>query len=603
MTTTDKMKKKKLRHLEYYTLQKEFDNLYLKSSQGKLFYNLTDLMLDERNILLSFRNIKRNKGSKTPGVDNLNIKDIENKTPEELIRLVQSRLNNYKPSPVRRVWIDKPGKAEKRPLGIPTIEERICQQCLLQVLEPITEAKFHKHSYGFRPNRGTKNAIKRFKHLVFTGGLHYVVDIDIKSFFDTVNHNKLLKQLWSLGIRDTRILAIINKMLKAEIEGEGVPTCGVPQGGIASPLISNVVLNELDHWIISQWETFKSNNTYSRKGSMHEALKKTNLKEMWIVRYCDDFKILCRNHKDAQKVFIAVKNWLKERLGLEINHEKSGIANLRRRPSEFLGIAIKVVKKKNLFVTRSDITNKAKNKIKSELRKRVIKIHKHPSKEKVNLLNSTILGIQNYYSMATLVNLSLTKIAYIVNRFIEKSLKQIVTTRGSPTRLYKKLYGDYSRKILYAYGVPIFHLGGVKFSTPPVFNPKICNYTVEGRNLIHQNLKAIDTEIIRYLLENPDNKRSAEFNDNRISIYSAQYGKCAITGKKLVKGEMICYNKTPLKFGGTDYFNNLIFISEIAYILILEKSTQKQQEIQSIINLNEKQLAMVEKLRNLAEKL
>jgi RNA-directed DNA polymerase len=601
MTTTDKLKKKKLRHLEYYSLQKDFDNLYEKSKQGKQFDNLMNLILCENNIMLAFRNLKKNKGSKTPGVDGKNIKIIEMKTPEELVRMVGEIFKDYKPSPVRRVWIDKPGKAEKRPLGIPTIEERICQQCFLQVLEPIMEAKFHNHSYGFRPNRSTKNAIRRFKHLVFVSKLHYVIDIDVKGFFDNVNHNKLLKQLWTLGIRDKQTLSIINKMLKAEIEGEGIPICGVPQGGICSPILSNVVLNELDYWVSSQWETFKSTNKYKAKGSMHSVLKQSKLKEMWIVRYCDDFKILCRNHKDAQKTYIAVKNWLKERLGLEINHAKSGIVNLRRRHSEFLGLKIKVVKSKNSFVTRSDMTDKAKAKITSELKKQIINIRKHPSKEKINLLNSQILGIQNYYSMATLINLSLGKINYRFNRTINKSLKRIITTRGSPNKLYTSLYGNYNRKIYYIYGIPIFYLGGIKFKPPPIFNPKICNYTEMGREEIHQKLTFVDTKIIRYLMENPDNKRSAEYNDNRISLYSSQLGKCAITGTKLEIDEMVCYNKLPINKGGTDYFNNLIYISQIAESLIKEKDSSKYEELKTFLNLNKNQLAKVEKLRALAE--
>lgn len=334
---------------------------------------------------------------------------------------------------------------------------------------------------------------------------------------------------------------------------------------------------------------------------MHLALKRTKLKEMWIVRYCDDFKILCRNHKEAEKTFIAVITWLKERLGLEINHEKSGITNLRRRTSEFLGIEIKVVKKRNLYTTRSNITTKTKNKIKFELKKRIIDIRKNPNKENVNLLNSTILGIQNYYSMATLISISMNEISYRVDRFIEKTLKRIVTTRGSPTKLYTKLYGEYNRKTFYMRGIPIFQLGGIKFKPPPIFNPKICNYTIEGRKLIHENLITINVKAIRYLLENPDNKRSVEYNDNRISVYSAQYGKCAITGKHWGIDEMTCYNKIPLKLGGTDYFKNLIYISEIVKDFIREKDINKQEILQNLLNLNEKQLAKVEKLRKLAE--
>lgn len=140
-------------------------------------------------------------------------------------------------------------------LGIPTIEDRLIQQCIKQILEPILEAKFYEHSYGFRPERNTGHAIARVQALT-KKGYHFVVDIDIKGFFDNVNNGKLLKQLWTLGIREKRLLSVISRMLKAKIDGIGIPEKGTPQGGILSPLLANVVLNELDWWIASQWSDF-----------------------------------------------------------------------------------------------------------------------------------------------------------------------------------------------------------------------------------------------------------------------------------------------------------------------------------------------------------
>ena len=161
-----------------------------------------------------------------------------------------------------------------RPLGIPTIWDRIFQQCILQILEPICEAKFHKHSYGFRPNRNTHHAKARLEFLINQSGLHHCVDVDIKGFFDNVNHSKLLKQIWSLGIRDKSLLSIISKLIKSRDCMEKVYQLkGTPQGGILSPLLSNIVLNELDWWVSNQWETFESDFKYSTNGSKYQALK------------------------------------------------------------------------------------------------------------------------------------------------------------------------------------------------------------------------------------------------------------------------------------------------------------------------------------------
>jgi RNA-directed DNA polymerase len=281
------LKRKKLRHNEYYNLQECFDNLYAQSVNGDKFYGLTELMSSNENIRLAYRNIKRNTGSKTAGTDKLTIKDISHLSVEDVVVKVQSMFQRFEPQKVRRVLIPK-ANGKVRPLGIPTIWDRILQQCILQMLEPICEAKFHKHSYGFRPNRSTHHAKARFEFLINQTGLHHCIDVDIKGFFDNVNHSKLLKQIWALGIRDKSLLSIISKLLKAEIAGEGLPTKGTPQGGILSPLLSNIVLNELDWWVSNQWETFVSDFEYKTNGIRYQALKKSGLKECFIVRYADD---------------------------------------------------------------------------------------------------------------------------------------------------------------------------------------------------------------------------------------------------------------------------------------------------------------------------
>ena len=216
MTDTKQKKNSKLRHAEYYDMQDTMDKLYHDSKAGKTFTNLMELIDSDDNIKLAYRNIKRNSGSTTAGMDRKTILDIEKLSEEDYLRIMHSKFRWYKPKAVKRVEIPKPN-GKMRPLGIPSIWDRLVQQCILQILEPICEAQFHERSNGFRPNRSAEHAIAQANLLMFKVRLHYVVDIDIKGFFDNVNHTKLIQQMWAMGIRDKKLICIIRAMLKAPI--------------------------------------------------------------------------------------------------------------------------------------------------------------------------------------------------------------------------------------------------------------------------------------------------------------------------------------------------------------------------------------------------
>ena len=227
------LKKRKLRNAEYYDFQSVQDKLYARSSKNGIFQNLMQYVLMEENIKLAYRNIKKNDGSKTAGVDDRTIKNLAKIDAEKLVKIVRDKLVWYTPQAIRRVEIPKDDNPAKiRKLGIPTIMDRLLQQCFLQVLEPVCEAKFHERNNGFRPNRSQEHAIAQCYKFISGSELHFVVDIDIKGFFDNVSHGKLLKQMWSMGIRDKQVLSIISAMLKAEVAGIGFPEKGTAQGGL-----------------------------------------------------------------------------------------------------------------------------------------------------------------------------------------------------------------------------------------------------------------------------------------------------------------------------------------------------------------------------------
>lgn len=579
-------KQKKLRHLEYYDLQEVFDKLYADSKQGEVFTNLMDIIRDENNIRLAYRNIKRNAGSVTAGVDGITINDIEKLDAEKYVDIIQRKLAWYKPKPVRRKEIEKPNGGT-RPLGIPTITDRLVQQCILQVLEPICEAKFHERSNGFRPNRSAEHAMAQCYKMIQQMNLYFVVDVDIKGFFDNVNHTKLIKQMWTLGIRDKQLICIIKEMLKAPVvmqDGSVIyPDKGTPQGGILSPLLANIVLNELDWWIAGQWETIPTNKVkthFKKDGSMdngkkYTSLRKTsNLKEMYIVRYADDFKIFCRKRSDADKVFVAVKQWLSERLKLQVSEEKSKVVNLKRHYSDFLGFRLKAVPKCDKYVVSAYMSEKA---LKRETEKLIgqIKNIEYPKNAKeealaVSLYNSMVWGIHNYYRYATNINLDCRKIQFRINSLMRNRLRDRVKKNGIIKSEYvRKNYGA-SKQMRFIGGVAVCPIGYIKTKNPMYKKAVICKYTEEGREEIHKNLKfdELRLTVLHMLATVQIPNRCIEYMDNRVSLYAVQCGKCAVTGRILWIDEIHCHHKKPVSQGGTDEYKNLAIVHKDVHRLI-----------------------------------
>lgn len=611
-------KQKKLRHLEYYDLQECFDNLYAKSKQGGVFTKLMEIISSEENIRLAYRNIKRNSGSYTSGADNLNIKDIEKLSAEKLAEIIQRKLKFYKPKPVRRVEIPKPN-GKTRPLGIPTIVDRLVQQCILQVLEPICEAKFHERSNGFRPNRSAENALAQCYRMIQRQHLYFVVDVDIKGFFDNVNHSKLIRQMWAMGIRDKQLICIIKQMLKAPIilpDGNKIfPTKGTPQGGILSPLLANIVLNELDWWISSQWETMPTHRNYyigiNSNGSLNKSgifkvLRESELKEMYIVRYADDFKIFCRKRSDADKIFIAVKKWLKDRLKLEISEEKSKVVNLKKRYSEFLGFKLKAVRKGKKYVVRSHMTDKAVKRVTENLEKQIREISHGKTKNdeilQIKQYNSMVMGIHNYYRYATNVNLDCMKIQFSVYTVMYHQLRGQLKKNGFIQRnAILKNYGK-SRMVRYMHQEPICPIGYIQTRNPMYKKRKICKYTAEGREEIHKSLKFDENvmTVLNMLAKEVIPNRSIEYLDNRVSLYVAQYGKCAVTGRILWIDEIHCHHKKPISQGGMDEYNNLVIVHKDVHMLIHAVKYETIQAYLDKVKPNKSQLEKINIFRMLA---
>ena len=601
-------------------MQTAFDKLYADSVSGRQFRNLVELIQRPENIMLAYRNLRKNSGSKTAGVDKKTISDLNKWSDKKLVNHVQRKLDWYVPNAVRRVEIPK-DNGKKRPLGIPTIMDRLIQQCILQVLEPICEAKFFKRSNGFRPTHSAENAIAQAERMIQNIGCYYVIDIDIHGFFDNVNHGKLLKQMWALGIRDKKLLSIISAMLKAEVAGIGFPEKGTPQGGIISPLLSNIVLNELDWWVASQWEEMPTKRNYVHriyangtpdKSNTIRALRiYTKLKECYLVRYADDFKIFCKKHSDAVKLFEATKQWLWERLGLEISPEKSKIVNVKRHYSEFLGFKLRVREKgkkpdgSKRYVIEAHVRDKALKKIRARSKEIIGQIRRtYDPKMEYRLIqkyNSYLIGIHNYYCIATHVNLDIHEIAFDVKKSLYNRLKHRLQRTGSISNRYiQEKYGR-SHEVRYLNGHAVVPIAYVQHRVPMDRRNRVNPYTPEGRTEIHKNLAGLNLAVMNHLMNTPAGQQSVEYNDNRIALYVAQKGKCAVSGIALDANQVDCHHKKPLSLGGDDSYQNLIIVSDAVHVLIHSSSERTIKKYLNDLQLNSKQLAKLNNLRKLAE--
>ncbi|MFC5449138.1 group II intron reverse transcriptase/maturase [Paenibacillus aestuarii] len=416
----------------YNTTHEIIDKGVLPSIKG-----LLEIISSEPVILSAIHKIKSNKGSRTPGADGETIRDILECNYDEVLERVRNNFKHYKPQSVRRKWIPKPGKSEMRPLGIPAIADRIIQECVRLVLEPILEAQFFQHSYGFRPMRDAHMALERASFLTHHTGYHWIVEGDISKFFDNVNHGLLLRKLWSMGIRDRRVLMIIKGMLKAGVLNEmKINPMGTPQGGIISPLLANVYLHKLDQWITREWEDKKTRVDYKRNDQRIYALRKrSNLKPAYLVRYADDWILITDSKSNAEKWKIRISKYLQTNLKLKLSDEKTYITNIKKKPINFVGFELKLIhgKAQKGFITRTKPNRpKLKAKVK-ELRLAIREIKKVKVKnnltlketliDSINQVNAKIRGVIQYYEASTGGYAELKKYSFSLNKTGLRALK------------------------------------------------------------------------------------------------------------------------------------------------------------------------------------
>lgn len=349
---------------------------------------MLETIITSSNLNQAYLKVKSNKGS--GGIDGLEVKDLLPYLRKHKSIIVDSIIKGtYRPNPVRRVKIPKEGN-QTRPLGIPTVVDRVIQQSIAQILSPIYEPTFSNYSYGFRPGISAHDALKQCQKYI-NDGYKYCVDMDLEKFFDKVSHSKLIEVL-SRTIKDGRVISLIHKYLNAGVVENGVfskTEIGVPQGGPLSPLLSNIMLNELDKELEKRGHKF--------------------------VRYADDCMILCKSRIAAERTLFSITTFIEKKLFLKVNTEKTIVAHIR--DVKFLGYSFYIYKGKG----KLRIHPKSIAKMKDRIKLLTSRSNGWSSDYRKISLRRYIIGWVNYFKLADMKGLLLN-----IDKWYRRRIRMVI---------------------------------------------------------------------------------------------------------------------------------------------------------------------------------
>lgn len=548
------------------------------------------MVYDTDNVALALYQLRKSKGRMALGPDGTNIKTLEPYSIAELAEIVKDRLLHKKMSYVRRTYIPKGKTGKMRPLGICSIWDKLVEKCIQLVVEPYCETKFVESSFGFRPQVSQHNALAKVKNQCQT--MPYVLSVDMKDYFGTIDPKITYRELWHIGVKDQVILNYIYRFIK---KGYFEDSCkvedpkGSPQGSILGPLISNVYLHRFDVWLRDQGDSWHDTSVakFHNYGHKRRNLEATNLKVGVHVRFADDILVLCKNRDHAERFRHSVAKYLTRNMLLELNADKTKIYDLTAEKMKYLGYEFYAfkqdtnnVKKKGKHMVSNTLPPAKEDEIVDRCKELLRKFRNKPTVENCLNWNTYVVGIHNYYRGMTHFNKDFSRIGWRIKKLFYHTMEK--RAKFTEEQSYKNnfldgRYKSWGEKGYYCrYKHPMIEIGWANWDS------KLINAhrgTIKRENPYDYGEKkhrpGVTMEAIDYLVNTSKLIKNSRYAMFRISKYSSVKGVSYLSGEFVPVDEYHCHHIIPRKKNGADDFDNLCVLSETEHVILHSKTPER----------------------------